>query len=216
MIPNPDKHFHEEWHSRRNIVNFPHPFRAVCLGPPNVGKTLAIKTMILHQYPHFKKIFVIHCDSAYTKEYDDVEVEYLDVIPQPEEWEGDVKTLVVLDDLEVKMLPKKEKRALDRLFGFVSTHKNVSVILASQDTFNVPPIVRRCANVWIMWRSPDLDALAMCARKAGFKSDDLKILFDELMELETDSLCIDRTSKSPYPLRKNLFEPIEREEVLFE
>ena len=36
-IPNPDKTFHESWSNSRNPLNIPHPFRCVCLGPPNVG-----------------------------------------------------------------------------------------------------------------------------------------------------------------------------------
>ncbi len=39
-LPNPDKEFHEEWYRNRNVLNFPHPFRAVALGPPNVGEYL--------------------------------------------------------------------------------------------------------------------------------------------------------------------------------
>ena len=71
-IDNPDKLFHERWTNRRNLLNFPHPFRAVMLGPPNVGKTTICKNIILKAKPEFEEIFVIHCDPTYTQEYDDL------------------------------------------------------------------------------------------------------------------------------------------------
>jgi len=213
-LPNPDKEFHEKWYKNRNMLNIPHPFRCVCGGPPNSGKTTVVKNLLLRANPPFEEVVVVHCDSGYTKEYDDIgdSVEILNEIPSPEDWEGLVKTLVVLDDLEFKGMNKDQKRNLDRLFGYVSTHKNISVILCGQNFTDIPPIVRRCANLWILWRSPDLDAMAHCARKTGLKSSDLNNIFTQLMTAPKDSLWIDRTDGSPYPLRKNGFTLINKKE----
>lgn len=204
-LPNPDKVFHEKWYKGRNMLNIPHPFRCVALGPPNVGKTTIVKNLLLRAKPAFEEVVVIHCDSGYTKEYDDVgdNLEILNEIPAPEDWEGQVKTLVVLDDLEFKSMNKIQKRNLDRLFGYCSTHKNMSVILCSQDAFNVPPIVRRCSNLWILWRMLDLDALATCARKTGMKAEGFNTIFNQLMMDPKDSLWLDHTEHSPYKMRKN-------------
>jgi hypothetical protein len=173
----------------------------------------------------FEEIKVIHCDPDYTKEYDDVEAEMLSEIPAPEDWEGAVKTLVVLDDLEFKGMSKDQRRNLDRLFGFVSTHKNISCILCSQDPFNVPPIVRRCSNLWVLWRCPDLDAMASVSRKTGMRSKNFNSIFGTLFTYtnpETgeqytrphDSLWIDMTEKSPYKMRKNGYELIRKTDGL--
>lgn len=202
-IPNPDKLFHEKWKKGRNMLNIPHPFRAVALGPPNVGKTTIVKNLILRQDPPFEEVFVIHCDPGYTKEYEDVEAKMLEAIPAPDEWEGKVKTLVILDDLEFKTMGREQRHNLDRLYGFVSTHKNISCVLCSQDPFNVPPIVRRCSNLWILWRLTDLDAMATCARKSGMKASVFKEIFDKLLTRPKDSLWLDLTDGSPYPIRKN-------------
>lgn len=206
-IENADKAFHERWYPKRNMLNIPHPFRACLLGPPNVGKTTVIKNMIIRQYPPFEEIFVIHCDPDNTHEYDDLgeEVHMLGEIPAPEEWEGINKTLVVIDDLELKTLKGDQKRNLDRLFGYVSTHKNISVMLTSQDPFNVPPIVRRCSNLWILWRCPDLDSMAVCARKTGMRANNFNTIFNRHLLDTKDSLWMDSTDKTPYPLRKNGF-----------
>jgi len=210
-LPNADKAFHEKWYKGRNMLNICHPVRCVALGPPNVGKSTVVKNLILRQEPPFEEIFVIHCDSGYTREYDDLgKVEMLSEIPDPEDWEGLKKTLVVLDDLEFKGMSKHQKRCLDRLFGYVSTHKNISCILCSQDPFNVPPIVRRCSNLWVLWKGNDLDSMANVARKSGMKASDLKYMFDNLLPEHRDSLWIDSTAGTPYPLRKNGFTIIKK------
>ncbi len=209
-LPNADKQFHEKWKKGRNALNIPHPFRCVLLGPPNCGKGTLIKNLLLRAKPQFEELYVIHCDPDYTKEWDDLGAEIMGTIPAPEEWEGKVKTLVILDDLEFKGMSKDQKRCLDRLFGFVSTHKNISICLAAQDTFNVPPIVRRCSNLWILWRTPDLDSLAQTARKSGMSASSFNAIFNQLMCGTHDSLWIDMTSKTPYPLRKNGYQMIKK------
>jgi hypothetical protein len=128
LVKNPDKEFHERWKKGRNMINVPHPFRMVCFGPPNVGKSTVVKNILLRADPPFEEVFLIHCDDS-TKEYDDVECQFLDDIPAPSEWQGEVKTLVILEDLEYKQMSKDQKRNLDRLMGYVSTHKNISAKL---------------------------------------------------------------------------------------
>ena len=209
-IKNADKGFHEKWNDKRNMLNIPHPFRAVLCGPPNVGKTTVVKNILLRQNPPFKEVVVIHCDGGYTQEYDDLEnVEVLNEIPVPEDWEGVAKTLVILDDLEFKGMNKEQKRNLDRLFGYVSTHKNISVMLCSQDAFNIPPIVRRCSNLFVLWKSPDVLSMALLASKTGLTSDELRELFGMCVETK-DSIWIDITDKTPFPLRLNGYKLINK------
>ncbi len=218
-IPNADKIWHESWSKNRDLLNFPHPARIIFMGPPNVGKTTAVLNCILRANPPFEEIFVVHCDPEFSQEYDclynydskgerDDGVQLLKDIPAPEDFEGLVKTLVILDDLELKDLNKMQRRALDRLFGFVSTHKHISVYLCSQDPFNVPPIVRRCSNVFVLWRLVDMDSMAMTTRKTGLESGTLKRIFNKLMTEPRDSLWIDLTDGSPAKLRKNGYEII--------
>ena len=209
-LGNRDKGFHEHWYKGRNMLNIPHPWRAVLLGPPNVGKTTVIKNLILRAQPEFQEIFVIHCDVDGTHEYDDLDCEMLSEIPDPASWEGEVKTLVICDDIPLKEMAKDQKSNLDRLFGYVSTHKNISVALTSQDTFNVPPSVRRCANIFVMWKMVDIDSLATTARKSGLKSNSMYSIFSQLMTGSKDSLWLDLTTDSPYPMRKNGFEIISK------
>ena len=209
-LPNADKSFHERWYKGRNLLNFPHPWRGVFLGPPNCGKSTTIKNILLRAKPAFEEIFCVHCDAEFTKEWDDCNVTMLPEIPAPEEWLGEVKTLVILDDLEYKGMGRDQKANLDRLFGFVSTHKNISVALTSQDPFNVPPIVRRCSNLWVLWPLSDIDAMSNTARKTGLKTDNFRSIFKQLMADSKDSLWLDMTSGSPAPQRKNGYEVISK------
>ena len=200
--------WHEKWTKGRDWLNIPHPFRGVLLGPPNSGKSTLVKNLLIRAKPQFQEVFVIHCDPDFTTEYDDVGAEMLSEIPAPGEWDGEVKTLVVLDDLEYKGMDKIQARNLNRLLGFVSTHKNISVLLCQQDPFEVPPIVRRCSNLWVLWKMPDVDSVANVSRKAGLKSKDLAHLFDLCTDIH-DSIWIDMTTRSPAPLRLNGYDPLE-------
>ena len=131
----------------------------------------------------------------------------LDHIPSPNEWPGEKKTLVILEDLEFKGMGKAQKQALDRLFGYVSTHKNISVALCAQDAFNVPPCVRRCANLFVLWKSPDLDSGSMVARKAGKTAAQLRRVFDSFTDPK-DSIWIDTSDHTPAEMRKNGYQKI--------
>tara|TARA_R110001606_G_scaffold156605_1_gene299388 strand:+ start:2176 stop:2841 length:666 start_codon:yes stop_codon:yes gene_type:complete len=208
-LDNPDKTFHEEWSKSRDLLNFPHPFRAVMLGTPNCGKGNFIKNIIIRAKPEFEEIYCIHCDAEYTKEWEDIGAVMLDEIPDPKAWEGKVKTLVVIDDYELQGLSKIQKHNLDRLFGFVSTHKNISVCLALQDAFSVPPIVRRCSNIFVLWKVADLDSMSRIARKVSVPVKVFNQIFKNHMPNVHDSLTVDMTSKSPCVLRKNGYERIE-------
>ena len=116
-VRNLDKKNHEQWAPGDDLLNLPHPFRGVLLGPPNCGKTTTVKNILMRQDPPFKRMYIIHCDGEYTQEYDDVNGMLLKSIPYPEQWPGKDKTLVVVDDMELKTLKKDQRMALDRLFG---------------------------------------------------------------------------------------------------
>ena len=202
-IKNPDKAFHEKWRPGRDPLNIPHPFRAVLLGKPNSGKTTVMKNILIRAMPEFQEILIVHCDPEDTQEFDDVDGEMVDHIPSPDELDPDVKRLVILEDLEYGAMPKDEKAALDRLYGYASTHKNTSVMLTAQDGFSIPAICRRCCNLWVIWRIDDSDSLKAIGRRVGMKSKDFEQIFNDFMKEPKDSLWVDMSDHSPFPLRIN-------------
>jgi len=212
-LPNADKTFHEKWYEGRNLLNFPHPFRAVIISLPNCGKTCIVKNILMRQDPPFKTVYVCHIDGDFTKEYDDIEpTKYLEEIPPPTSdlFDGKSKTLIIMEDLEYKFMPKAQLKNLDRLMGYVSTHKNVSVCILSQDAFNIPVSVRRMSNIWILGKYNDLDSLWTLSRKSGVK--DFRELFPKYVRDCHDYLWIDNTKNSPAPLRQNGYKIISTEE----
>jgi len=221
-IKNPDKDFHESWKPRmvngkrmiRHPMNKPHPSRGVLFGPPGTGKTTIVLNMVIRQDPPFETIYVIHIDGKFTKEYNKlVNFTKLPSIPDPDWWSGETKTLVVLDDLEYKFMSKSQKANLDRLFGYVSTHKNISVILTAQEGFNVPTCARRCADLWVLWQGRDMDAMQQLARKGGLKKIDLDAIYHAFDFDLRDSLWLDTTPYSPYPIAINGTEVITQDEM---
>lgn len=215
-LPNADKTWHEKWGNGDDPLNFPHPFRAVIFGPPNsTGKTTICKNILLRQDPPFRKLYVVHIDGHYTKEYKDVDAEMLDTIPPPDSplFDGKYKTLIVLEDLEYKFKDKKQLRNLDRLLGYVSTHKNVSVCILSQDAFNLPPACRRMANVWILGKARDFDSFKCIARKCSLDNETFQNLFHKYVKKEHDTIWVDYTKNTPFPLRLNGYQMIDANHI---
>jgi hypothetical protein len=208
-IKNRDKTWHEKHYPGRDLLNIPHPFRALMLGKPNSGKSTIILNLLLRAKPVFERIAVVHYDGE-SKEYTDLDVEMLDGIPHVSEIDPTIKQLVILEDIDLAGLSKEQKSNLDRLYGYVSTHCNVSVVLTSQDVFRVPTIVRRCSNLFVIWRCTDLDALACIGRRVGIKSKTFIALFDKFIETSKDSIWVDMTDGTPANLRKNGYEVISK------
>ncbi len=220
--------------TNRDPLDFPASWRMILCGKPGCGKTCMIKNIILRTQQSrkpFERIYVLHQDQ-YAREYDDINAEIITELPPNDFWmdydvsdpenleqESDSKsedqivrpkTLVIIDDICFKDLGKEQTLLLDRLCGFISTHCNVSLACLNQDVFAVNPIIRKCANIWCIWRPSDNDQLNTIARRCGFKSKEFQELFDEVATGEEDSIMIDKTNRTPYPLRKNGYHLIEK------
>lgn len=212
IIPmgNEDKHFHEQWHPGRDLLDIPHPFRMVLASRPHCGKTTVIKNIILRsaQSEHpFEHIVVVHCDPESTKEYDDLDdIHLLPHIPAVAAFTGKWKTLVILEDLNYLDMGTAEKGRLERLFGYASTHKNISCMLTAQDPFRIMATVRRCTNIFVIWNNHDMTMIRTLAQKTGLSKDRMCELFKSKCPDIHDSLWIDLTADTPAPFRKNGYE----------
>ena len=213
IIPfeNHDKLFHEQWYEGRDWLDIPHPFRMLLAAKPNGGKTTVILNIILRvacgKTP-FEKIVVVHCDPNTTKEYKDVEHDLRSDVPRPDEFDPQQKTLCILEDLNYIGMGKEQRGYLERLVGYASTHKNVSVMLTAQDPFRILPTVRRCMNIFVLWNNHDQDMLRTLARKTGKSKEALEQVLTTHCQGPHDSVWIDLTPNSPAPFRKNGYECI--------
>ena len=148
VLPNDDKHFHEE-PDYKDLGNFPHPFRLILAGPPNVGKTNVIYNILLHKNPPFERIIIFHNDPS-TQEYQNIDAEYVEELPPIEEMDPEERSLIIIEDVDYKNLSKNQKSLLDRYYGVFSTHHNISMVLSAQDPFQVPANIRRMCSHLIL------------------------------------------------------------------
>lgn len=212
-IANVDKKFHEKWEDGRNLVDFPHPFRCVILGKVGMGKSTLAKNIFLRcqagKYP-FKELIIIH-GSKDTKEWDELEpTMILNDIPHPDDLtQNTKKSCIIIDDFEFTKLPKESLKNLSSIFRYVSSHHNFSIIVCYQSFFDVPPIVKKCTNVFIIYRPNDNDELSTIARRVGMKKELMLELWTQLLTNKRDTLCLDLTENTPAPYRKNLFQRID-------
>jgi hypothetical protein len=134
-LKNADKKKQEFYKPGQNPIRFPAPFRCCVLGKVNSGKSLLTKHILLaHQgcSPKFESVVVVHGDLG-TKEYDDCDVSQIrSTIPHYSELDPDIKSLVIIDDLDFTNFPKEEMKKLSELFRFGSSHRNTSIILGHQ------------------------------------------------------------------------------------
>jgi hypothetical protein len=209
-LKNKDKTFMETWTDGRDALNIPHSYRMLCFGPPNSGKSLLVKNIVIRAKPMFDNIFLLHCDPD-TEEYNDIEAVILASVPSPSEWReltDKRKSLLIIDDFDVKSLKGEQLSNFDRTMGYVSSHCGLSVICCSQDAFNVPACVRRNSNIFALWRQPDLASLSKLASRTGFLATDFRNLFRHVKS-NHDFVMIDNTEGSPYPIRLNGYETLQ-------
>ncbi len=122
--------------------------------------------------------------------------------------DNEEKTLVVIDDFSFEDIDKVQRKSLDRLVGFVSTHCNVSVAICNQDFFSTPAIARKCANIWVIWKPSCEQELNTIARRCGIAAKDIAHIFNTICTEYHDSLTVDHTVPPQFKLRKNGFEII--------
>ena len=56
-IPNVDNMWHE-LPDKNDLCNMPHPSRVILCAPPNTGKTLIVKILLLHKMPIYDRICI--------------------------------------------------------------------------------------------------------------------------------------------------------------
>jgi GTPase SAR1 family protein len=212
-IPNPDKTgWTEKWTDARakDLANFPHPSRICLIGPPSVGKSFMMKHLLLHQRPMFQELYIIHGDSTVTREFDDLEATMLmDEFPPVEFYDSLVKTLVIIDDVEFSHLSRDQVARMNKLVRYVSSHKNVTVYVSHQSFVDLPILIRKLCNVFIIWKPRSLIELKLIANRIALHPEQMEDVFENHCNQYRDSLCVDLHFNTPAMFRKNVFTKID-------
>ena len=217
-LKNIDKSDHEHWDEKhcKNIANWPCPTRICLIGPCGVGKTNLAKNILLNARPLYDRVFLIHPDIEYSKEWLDIEpTDCLIGIP-PISYFSEVidkddkkKNICVIDDIELSGSNKQDMHNLGLLMRYLSTHRNMSITFSPQSWIDVPPIVRQMSNVYIVYRPKANNELSMIENRCGVPVGLFSHLFDTVANGYRDNICYDLTENTPAKLRKNIFDIIE-------
>ena len=212
VLPNKDKDRFkkEKWKKGRDIGCIPHPFRLLALGSVGRGKTTVLKNIFLcHQASKapFKELYIV-CPDTSTEWEDSEPTDILHRFPDPDQFNPKKKTLLVIDDFELTGLNTAQKRQLSTLFRYVSSHCNVSIMMSFQSFFDCPPIARKTANCFCLWKPTSIMECNQMGNRCGLDKGILNALFDQYAPGDFDSLMIDRTVGTPCPIRKNIYEVI--------
>ena len=224
LITNPDKKYNETWEPERDFMNFPCPSRIVLCGSPNVGKSTIIINLILKAKPFYKRIFLMHPmlmieeddedgdDVEVVKEYKHIDYEAIYEFPNPKFFNnGCKKQLLIIDDKELRTLPKEQKARLNKILSYASSHYNLSVVVACQDSFGQLPVcVLRFCNVIVIWRFNDLNYLRMLLLRCGVSGKKCQdAIINELKDYDKhDCIVCDYTENTPAKYRKNFYIPL--------
>ena len=91
---------------------------------------------------------------------------------------------------------------------YISSHKNISVCLTSQNFFSVRPDVRKNANIFVVWKPIARNETSLIENRCGLERGMLTQMFKQFRKTQYDSFTFDFTTTSPALIRFNLFEPL--------
>ena len=212
-VSNPEKRDHEHHYKGRNLGNPPHPWRMVLCSRPNRGKSTVLLNILLQTQQSrkpFEELWVV-TPNVESKEYARLDpTGILTEVPHVDELNPDnKKVLFIIDDFEIMGMSKQCMANLSSLFRYGSTHKNISCAIAYQTFFSIPTTIRKCSNIFLIWKTNNITELKMIAKRVDCDPDVIVELFKKVVTGAKDSLMIDLTEGTKHKYRLNVFTPIE-------
>ena len=153
-------------------------------------------------------------EKAFIPEYKGVDFIGLAYLPSMKYFDNiaDKFNLFIIDDIDLTSYCRKRSEVrserLNKLFSFVSSHKNVSIIVSSQDASSqLPCFVLKMCSVITIYKQMDEYVVATLARKISIGYRKLKGLLG-LCEGKHDSITFDFTEDTKHPHRLNIYQDI--------
>ena len=226
------------WDAKRDWIDWPRPFRWLIAGKVSCGKTTMILNYLFKagKGKGFDNIFLFH-PNTYTSnvpledeminaniinvaaqpvlEYTGVDYLPLAYIPSMTYFDNVAKkkNLVIIDDIDITSYLKKRRETreerINKLLSYVSSHKNLSIIISSQDpSSQLPAFIMKMANVLTVYKPRDQYIIQTISRKLSFDYKQLK-KFLSICKTEHDSLTFDYIANSPAPYRYNIYKRVD-------
>ena len=200
---NKDKEDHH-LDKKRGPLGFAYPSRILICGKQNCGKGVTAMNIACTAHPAYDTITVWHYAPEHTQEWTDMDAKMIGECPKIEDFPKEKKNLLIIDDIDLINMTRKEKGDLDRLFGYISTHASCSILLCTQDFASVPISVRRKCTHWVLFPSVDFSANRHVSMATGHNFKELA----KLCKTKHDSICFDMSGNGGPELRLNLYIPI--------
>lgn len=211
-----DKKHNEYWTKGRSFINKPRPYRACFIAPPNSGKSSMIKNLLLHAKPEFSKVFVWgNSSSREWEDFSDMMITAEDLMEGTDILTEDIdgQRLLIIDDVELQHVNSKLKDKITLLFKHISSHYQLSIVVAVQDYKMIDHSIRSNLNVFsINLGIRDIESISNLGKRIGLSYTQFKTLFKDLKDCVDDTqysyLVVDNTIGTPVPLAVNFFDKI--------
>ena len=231
VIDNPEKKLAGHWQEGDDLIDFPRPFRWAILGSVSCGKTSLVLNYLVKSKP-LDNIFVLHpqtynpnvsqedeaknqniiVEDVAIPEYDGVTYYGMAYLPSMTFFDNiaSKRNLLIIDDIDLCSMMKKRREIreerLNKLFSYVSSHKNLTIIVSSQDASSqLPSFVLKMCNVITVYQVRDQYIMQTLARKLSVSYKRLQKLM-KLCKKKHDAITFDYTDDSPAELRLNIYE----------
>lgn len=125
--------------------------RVLCVGSPNSGKSNLIFNFISNSQPPFDLIYLYQA-SENSMEYsliNYIPLRSITDLPEVEDLPTDKKILVILEDMD--SINKESHKVLDVWLRFVCSHLGACVVIAAQNYFSIPVVLRRKMDCFILF-----------------------------------------------------------------
>jgi Adenovirus IVa2 protein len=206
--------------SVRNMdLSFKHPFTGICSGPTGCGKTELMKNIILNinqmMTPAPEQIIWYYAEAQPQLEAELHHlVEFIEGLPDVKEFEGNKRTLLIIDDCMSEC-----NKDIAKLFTKGSHHRNLSVWFLMQNFFHQSKEIRTItlnAHYIILFKNPrDKQQIKVLARQMYDRSSkDMEDAFSLATSEPHGYLLVDLKQDTPDYLRmRSKILPSDRLEV---
>jgi hypothetical protein len=223
-----DKH-----HPITNLTNIPKPFRCLIVGIVSSGKSSSVLRILLDSDPKWEYIFILHPHYVnYTvsaadeeknigilvdqesKNFEEIEeykgIEFAGILRYipTENFFKNVKnrrTCLIIDDIELKSFCNSARRRekLNKLYSYVSSHFNISIITTSQDpTSQIPQMIGKFANFYIIHKLKNFYQMLYVSEVVGLPLSAIQRIAEICKNIH-DSIWYDFSFETPAKYRLN-------------